>query len=126
MNTGAHPHVLVVEDEPAFRRLVVRMLERAAYRVTPAEDYVAALRLVETDHTISLLLIDVGMPVGTPHGISIAKMSQLRQARLKVVYMTGGDAEQIAEHTDGAAVLQKPFPAEQLVAAIKSALGTPV
>jgi CheY-like chemotaxis protein len=118
-------HILVVEDEPAFRRLVVRMLERAAYRVTQAEDYVNALKLVETDRTIGLLLVDVGMPAGTPHGIAIGKMSQLRQSRLKVVYMTGGDSEQIAEHTDGAPVLQKPFTADQLATAIKDALGGP-
>jgi CheY-like chemotaxis protein len=118
--------ILIVEDEPAFRRLVVRMLERAGYPVVQAEDYVGALRIVETDRTIALMLIDVGMPMGTPHGISIAKMSQLRQSRLKIVYMTGGDALQIAEHTDGAKVLQKPFTSEQLVGAVEAVIGKPI
>jgi CheY-like chemotaxis protein len=115
-------HILIVEDEPAFRRLVVRMVERAGYRVTHAEDYLGALKLVETDRSIALLLIDIGMPAGTPHGIAIAKMSQLRQSQLKVVYMTGGDSEQIAQHTDGAPVLQKPFTADQLATTLKSTL----
>ena len=122
MNAGAPPHILVVEDEPAFRRLVVRMLERGGYRVTQAADYVEALRLIETDRSIALLLSDVGMPAGTPHGIAIAKMGQLRQAQLKIVYMTGGDAELMEAHADGAPVLQKPFTADQLIETVGGVL----
>jgi len=122
MSERGQRHILVVDDEPAFRRLVVRMLERGGYRVTAVEDYVTALKHVETDRTIDLLLVDVGMPAGTPQGISIAKMSQMRQAMLKIVYMTGGDAEQVAQFTDGVPVLQKPFAAEQLSKTVESVL----
>lgn len=120
--SGTQRHIMVVDDEPAFRRLVVRMLERGGYRVTHVEDYVAALKLVETDRSIELLLVDVGMPAGTPQGISIAKMSQMRQALLKVVYMTGGDAQQVSEFTDGVPVLQKPFTSDQLLKTVGSVL----
>ncbi|HYC63250.1 MAG TPA: response regulator [Reyranellaceae bacterium] len=122
MSVSTMRHILVVDDEPAFRRLVVRMLERGGYRVSHVEEYVGALKLVETDRTIDLLLVDVGMPAGTPQGISIAKMSQMRQALLKIVYMTGGDAQQVTEYADGAPVLQKPFTADQLLKTVASAL----
>jgi len=122
MSGGRQRHIMVVDDEPAFRRLVVRMLERGGYRVTHVEDYVSALKLVETDHTLDLLLLDVGMPAGTPQGISIAKMSQMRQALLRIVYMTGGDAQQVAEYADSAPVLQKPFTAEELLKTVASVL----
>lgn len=122
MSERGQQHIMVVDDEPAFRRLVVRMLERGGYRVTSVEDYVSALQHVETDRTIDLLLVDVGMPAGTPQGISIAKMSQMRQALLKIVYMTGGDAQQIEEYTDGLPVLQKPFTSDELLKTVSSVM----
>jgi two-component system cell cycle sensor histidine kinase/response regulator CckA len=116
-------HILVVEDDQAFRQLAGRMLERAGFRVTLAADYVDALKKVETDGSIGMLLMDIGMPPGTPHGIAIAKMSQLRQVRLKVVYMTGSDAAEQAQYTEGVPVLQKPFTSEQLIATVRLVLG---
>jgi DNA-binding NtrC family response regulator len=118
-------HILVVEDDDAFRRMVIRLLAKAGYRATHANGFASALKVVEADQTIGLLLIDVGMPAGTPHGIAIANMSRLRHSQLKVIYMTGGDAQQIARHTDNAPVLQKPFSADLLIQTIEKMLSKP-
>lgn len=118
-------HILVVEDDAAFRPLVARMLERAGYKVTQAADYREALKFVETEDSIGLLLLDIGMPAGMPHGFAIAKMAQLRQVRLRVVYMTGSDAAQVLQYTDGAPILQKPFTSDQLMTTIRAALERP-
>lgn len=115
-------HILVIEDDPAYRRLVVRMLKGAGFAVSEADGFISALDLVERDSSIALLVSDIGMPAGTPHGIAIAQMSRRRSSKLGVVYMTGRDAGEISEHADGAPVLQKPFSAETLVQAVRDVL----
>jgi DNA-binding NtrC family response regulator len=115
-------HILVVEDDRAFRSLVVRMLKRGGYLVSEADGYAAALDAVEHTPAIELLVVDIGMPAGTPHGVAIGKMSRSRRTQLKVVYMTGGDAEAVIGHADGAPVLQKPFTADVLLATIERAM----
>ncbi|MBY0320009.1 MAG: response regulator [Reyranella sp.] len=118
------PHVLVVEDDPQFRRLTVRMLKRAGYTVSEADGFELALNLVSSDPSIEVVVTDIGMPAGTPHGMSIAKMIRSRRTQVKVVYMTGGDAEKMTQHADGAAVLQKPFDSEALTTAVRNAIGS--
>jgi DNA-binding NtrC family response regulator len=118
----AHGHVLVVEDEAAFRCVVVRILTEAGYRVSEADGLEPAIALVERDLSIDLLLTDIGMGPGNPQGISIARMSQYRRIGLKVVYMTGGDAIAISMLANGAQVLQKPFAREVLLKAVQTAM----
>lgn len=118
----APDHILVVEDDPAYRRLVVRMLKGAGFAVSEADGFVTALDLVEKEASIDLMVMDIGMPAGTPHGISIVKMSRSRRAKLGVVYMTGRDADGMKEYADDAPVLQKPFSADALVQAVREVL----
>lgn len=120
--TADTPHILVVEDDPAYRRLVVRMLKAAGFAVSDADGFVSALDRVENDPSIALLVMDIGMPAGEPHGIAIAQMSRHRRSRLGVVYITGRDVADVRYYADGAPVLQKPFAAEALVAAVRGVL----
>lgn len=123
MNGQAATPILIVEDDERYRRLMVRMLEGAGFAVTAAGDFAAAMEVIESEKEISLLIADVGMPPGTPHGASIATMAKYRRRDLKVLYVTGGhDVARFALFTPGSAVLQKPFAAEALIAAVKSAL----
>src|SRR5215472_18551101 len=117
----AEVHVVVVEDDPQFRRLVLRMLEAAGYRATETDGFAAAIELVESGAPVDLLLADIGMPAGTPHGFSIGKVAQHRKPGLKVIYMTGSDpaAYLLAQ---GELVLRKPFTSKELIAAIQKTL----
>jgi DNA-binding NtrC family response regulator len=115
--------ILVIEDDEAFRRVVVTILERGGFKVIAVRDFTAAIAIVESDQPIDLLLTDVGMPVGTPHGLSIAQMAKTRRPRLKVLYMSGSyDAGQIGAMVDGAAFLSKPFRPERLIQSVETAL----
>src|SRR5215471_9754557 len=87
----AEVHIVVVEDDPQYRRLVVRMLESAGYRATATDGFSAALSAIESAQHVDLLLADIGMPAGSPHGLSIGKVAQHRKPGLKVVYMSGSD-----------------------------------
>jgi CheY-like chemotaxis protein len=115
-------HILLLEDDDAFRRLVTRMLEEGTFNVIEAGDFSSAVRIIDGPQRIDLLVADIGMPAETPHGLSAARTSQVRRQGLKVIYMTGGDATQFALHLKDDIVLQKPFVSETLLKAVKSAL----
>src|SRR5713226_9766055 len=105
-------HILVVEDNESYRRLIARMLEDAGFRVTGAADFAAAMAVLDAAEEIDLLLSDIGMPPGTPHGFSIGSVAQRRRQQLKLLYMTGGqDPKEFALFSEDATVLRKPFTA---------------
>jgi|SRR5579863_464067 len=121
MDSHSDVHVLVVEDDPQFRRMVIRMLESAGFRVTASEDFSSAIPVIESDQRIDVLLTDIGMPAGTPHGLSIGKMAGIRRRSLKVVYMSGSNPEQFALFKDET-LLRKPFTAKELIATLDTVL----
>ena len=55
-------HVLVVEDDPAMREMLVRMVGNKEWSVTAAENGLAALESI-THRQPSLILLDLRMPV---------------------------------------------------------------
>ncbi|HEU0218630.1 MAG TPA: response regulator [Stellaceae bacterium] len=117
-------HVVVVDDDPAFRRFVARALEGSGFRVTPAGDFAPAIEIIEQDQTIDLLITDVGLGPGSPHGVALGNMARLRRRHLKVILMSGSyDVERAAQYGDPVAVLQKPFTATRLIETVTLALG---
>jgi CheY-like chemotaxis protein len=81
--------VLLVEDEPAVRRLTVRALTRQGYKVLEAVNGEDAIKLIEndTDDDIDLLLTDVVMPV--MGGRELAEHFKSARPDGKVLYMSG-------------------------------------
>ena len=94
------------------------------FRVTPAEDFAPAIEIIERDQTIDLLITDVGLGPGNPHGVTLGNMARLRRRHLKVILMSGSyDVQRAAQYGDPVAVLQKPFTAAHLIETVRSALG---
>ena len=124
MAANAARHLLVVEDNESYRRVITRMLEDAGFRVTGAADFAAAMAVLDSPEQIDLLLSDIGMPPGTPHGFSIGSVAQRRRQELKLLYMTGAyDPKEFALFSEDATVLRKPFTIADLVKAVEAALG---
>jgi DNA-binding response OmpR family regulator len=116
-------HILVVEDDDAYARVVRRMLEAECFRVTTARDFVSALPVIEGSDDVDLLLADVNLPPGTPHGVSIGLMAEGRRRGLKTIYMSGSiDTEAIARFAPHATILRKPFTAAELAETVKAVL----
>lgn len=108
--------ILIVEDDPGYRRLVARMLEAAGMEVFAAANFAEAMATLDSERGISLLLIDIGLPPGTPHGLSVGSVALRLRPELKVVYMTGAcDPKEFALFSDDIPVLAKPFTAAQLL-----------
>lgn len=113
--------VLVVDDDPALRRLSIEMLTLMGYRAEAADSGEAALHLIE-EARFDLVLTDLGMPGVT--GWDIAAHAARVRPGLPVILMTGwGQTISEAECREKsiAAVLAKPFTLKQLAAAVNKA-----
>jgi PAS domain S-box-containing protein len=118
---GTGETVLLVEDEAAVRKVVLRQLTNAGYRVREAGEPLEALRLFTEDpQCCDMLLTDIVMP-----GMSGTQLaSRLRELRpdLPVLFMSGytaGPAPGGYELPADATLLHKPFDRSALLAAVR-------
>ncbi len=79
--------VLVVEDEPAVRELVLDVLADLGYRTLAAIDGPSGLKILQSEEPIDLLVTDVGLP--GLNGRQLADAARLRRPDLKILFMTG-------------------------------------
>jgi two-component system cell cycle sensor histidine kinase/response regulator CckA len=116
--------ILVAEDEPAVRALVLHVLRDAGHTVIGAADGIAAIDLAERhDGPIDLLLTDIVMP--GPSGIETARRIRAIRPGLRVLYMSGWAADIFKrEGVDESEVtlLAKPFSITELVARVDATL----
>src|SRR5205807_152349 len=121
---GRGETVLVVEDNAALRRVVMRQLGELGYRVLAAENAAAGLKLLDWQ-SIDLILTDVVMPGGI-NGRELARRARQRWPGIKIVFTSGfsearlnGDAGPLAACTP---LLSKPYRKEDLASAAREAL----
>jgi PAS domain S-box-containing protein len=114
--------LLLVEDEPAVRRLTRRMLEGRGYRVIEASAGAEALATAR-GHSgrIHLLLTDVIMPGMS--GRELATQLLIERPGTRVVYMSGYPDDAVLRQDLGqVAFVQKPFTADNLAAKVREAI----
>ena len=75
------PHIVVVEDEPAQRHLLVDYLARQNFRVSGVSGGAALRKLVERDRP-ALVLLDVRLP--DEDGFAIARWLRETSARVGI------------------------------------------
>ena len=115
--------VLVVEDQAALRSIVSRALRAEGYQVLEAATPAQAMELTsQSERAIQLLLTDVVMPVMSGPRLALRLLAS--RPDLRVLYMSGYPAGSTGAGVDlgTAAVLQKPFSIEDLVAAVRIAI----
>jgi len=117
--------ILVVEDEPALRELVINILELCGYRIHQARTGVEALRVWEKHKDeIDLLLTDMVMPDGMS-GRQLAERLQAEDPALKVIYTSGyspGMAGKDIALLEGFNFLAKPYPPSRLAHVVRDCL----
>ncbi|HSU22477.1 MAG TPA: PAS domain S-box protein [Variovorax sp.] len=119
---GQGQTVLIVDDEPAVRMLVVEVLEDLGYAALEAEDSASGLRLLQSGARIDLLVTDVGLPGGM-NGRQMADAARVRRPELKVLFITGYAESSVLGGgclEAGMHVLTKPFPIETLGSTIRA------
>lgn len=114
--------VLVIDDEPIVRMLIVEVLEEAGFNALEADDGPSGLKILESGVQIELLITDVGLPGGM-NGRQVADAARDLRPDLKVLFVTGfAENALIANgHLDsGMAVVTKPFVMGELASKIAS------
>jgi PAS domain S-box-containing protein len=115
--------VLIVEDEPVVRGLIVEVVADLGYAALEATDGPAGLEILQSDRPIDLLITDVGLP--GLNGRQVADAARLVRPGLKVIFMTGY-AENAASAQGflepGMTLITKPFGMDVLAAKIRATI----
>jgi CheY-like chemotaxis protein len=111
--------VLVVEDDPALRALMVRTLSAKGYRALEANDGIEALERLAADPDIELVVTDIVMP--RMNGVELAQqLAATARTRLLFVSAFGEEFTELP-----ASLLQKPFSQASLIAEVERLLEVP-
>jgi len=120
--SAAGETVLVVDDEPTIRMLLADVLNGQGYIAIEAEEGAMALRILQSDARVDLLITDVGLPGGM-NGRQLADAARVTRPDLKVLFITGYAENAIignAQLAPGMQLLTKPFVMEELAGRIRS------
>jgi PAS domain S-box-containing protein len=113
--------VLVVEDEPVVRGVILEMLQDQGYRTLDAVDGPSGLRILRQDERIDLLVTDVGLP--GMNGRQLADQARETRPDLKILFITGY-AESVAISDGflqaGMEMITKPFELDNLARKIRA------
>ncbi len=102
--------VLVVDDEPAIRALVAKIVQRAGLDVDLAGDGVEAIEKLD-GHPYAVLVLDLMMPTVDGFGIISHLRSRTNLPRPAIIVISAADTTML-RHLDGTLVhtiLRKPF-----------------
>src|SRR6187551_1944344 len=84
-----NPAILVLDDDPDIVELATVFLSRAGFTTVGTTDPDEAIRLVDTDHSIKIVLSDISMPkLSGPEVIRRALKG--RGGDVRVLFMSGG------------------------------------
>ncbi|OAI86125.1 ATP-binding protein [Pseudomonas putida] len=113
--------ILIVDDEPSVRMLLVDALGDLDYSLIEAGDSLSGLKVLRSDVHIDLLITDVGLPGGM-NGRQMADAGRMTRPDLKVLFITGyAETAAIGEGQlePGMQVLTKPFALETLAERVR-------
>ncbi len=123
---GSGETILVVDDEPTVRMLVVEVLDEAGYAWIEAADGRTALSLLQSAPRVDLLITDVGLPGGM-NGRQLADAARVLRPDLKVLFITGYAANAVVGNgclEPGMQLLTKPFSMDALARRVRAILQT--
>ena len=114
--------LLVVDDEPSVRNVLVRLLVSMDVVTLQAGTAREALTILET-HAIDLLVTDVMLGPGMT-GSDLGRLARSRQPGLPVIYVSGFTRAELRLDDLGAGewFLAKPFAAAVLRETVRTAL----
>jgi PAS domain S-box-containing protein len=107
--------VLVVEDEPVVRGVILEMLGEQGYRTLQAVDGPSGLKILRSGARIDLLVTDVGLP--GMNGRQLADQARETRPDLKILFITGyAESVAIADGflQPGMEMITKPFDLDNL------------
>jgi len=114
--------ILIVEDEPSLREIMVQTLRREQYVVEQASDYASALEKI-AGYDYDCILLDIMLPDGS--GLRI--LEELRRQRKPAGVIIISARDSLDDKVEGLELgaddyLPKPFHLAELSARIRSAV----
>src|ERR1700716_2338239 len=113
--------VLVVEDEPVVRGIILEMLHEEGYRTLEAVDGPSGLQILRANERVDLLITDVGLP--GMNGRQLADQARETRPGLKILFITGyAESAAIADGflQPGMEMITKPFDLSNLSRQIRA------
>lgn len=114
--------VLVIDDEPLVRMLIVDALEDLGYTALEAADGPSGLKVLRTMTRIDLLITDVGLP-NCMNGRQVADAARSDRPDLKVMFITGYAENAVLSHghlDHGMHIVTKPFNMEDFTRRVRA------
>ena len=111
---------LVVDDDPAIRRMMERALEADGFRVLGAGDGREALRILGEVDEIAVIVADLRMP--RLDGRNLAAVLAEREGAPPILFVSGYDSP-AGPHPLPGPFLAKPFKPEMLVKRVRELVG---
>jgi CheY-like chemotaxis protein len=119
MSAEQQKRVLVVDDDPVIRRLLVWTLERHSLTVDQASDGLEALAQIK-QHQYSVILLDLLMPMLDGFGVLKTLDGPSAVSPPVVLVITGADRRAV-DHLDPQrihGIVRKPFDPEELASLV--------
>lgn len=114
--------ILHIEDDPANRLLVRKLLAPAGFQVVEAEDGIEGLRMARSERP-DLILVDINIPGLDGHEVTLRLRAEESLANVPIVAITaeGNRNTSLAVGCNG--FLQKPIDARSFASTIRGYLG---
>jgi CheY-like chemotaxis protein len=113
--------VLIVEDEPGLRELMVEELIDAGFEVLDAEIGHAAVAIIDSGRPIDVLFTDIRLP-GVLDGWQIAQHAREVYPAIHVIYASGYSGD-LSAQVPNSLYVRKPYLPAAIIAEITGRLG---
>jgi CheY-like chemotaxis protein len=115
--------VLVVDDDPSIRRMIIAALKRDGYTFSEAPNGKEALELMRSQHP-SVVVLDLMMPIVSGWEVLQERENDAELRQIPVIIVSANRAPEIATAVDKGicAFLPKPFDIGALSALVRSCI----
>ena len=115
--------VLLVEDEPEVRKVIVEAFWEAGLTIATAANDAIAYKLLEREaRSFSVLVADINLGQGTT-GFDVARRARQLNPDIKVIYITGQAAHFNRFGVTDGEMFPKPFSPVDLADRVQEKLG---
>ncbi len=116
--------ILLVDDEPALRQVLVRRLQAEGYEVTTAEDGEEALAKASSEKP-DVILLDIMLPKMNGNMVAAELQERKETAHIPVIFMTclvnTNEAKVMNYQSGGCHIMGKPVESNDLIQLIEKA-----
>jgi chemotaxis family two-component system sensor histidine kinase/response regulator PixL len=125
LNTATTPTVLVVDDAASLRKTLAMSLERVGYRVLQAGDGWEALKQLQSNAKVNLVISDIEMPNLNGFDLLNHRRQDPQLQQVPVVMLTSRSNDKhrrLAMHLGATAYFTKPYIEQSFLKAIQDIL----